>query len=63
MDEQVTVRNAKADLSRLLVAVERGDEVVIARDGHLVARVEPMVDSTQLSFLARCPTRGGASPG
>ena len=43
---QVNVHEAKSSLSRLLVAVEAGEDVVIARDGHPVARlvrVEPTV--------------------
>ena len=39
---QVNVQDAKAQLSKLLAAVERGDEVVIARNGHPIARLEPV---------------------
>lgn len=35
----VNVRQAKSQLSRLLIQVEAGDEVVIARRGHPVARL------------------------
>lgn len=39
---QVNVHEAKTRLSRLLEAVERGEEVVIARAGHPVARLVPV---------------------
>jgi len=42
MIEQVNVQEAKANLSRLLVAVEHGGDVVIARNGHPVARLVPI---------------------
>ena len=35
----VDVQQAKTQLSRLLAAVEAGDEVVITRDGKAVARL------------------------
>ena len=38
---QVNVHQAKTELSRLLLDVERGDEVVIARNGAPVARLVP----------------------
>ena len=38
---QVNVHQAKTQLSRLLAEVERGREVVIARDGHPVAKLVP----------------------
>ena len=37
----MNVHHAKTHLSRLLVRVERGDEVVIARNGAPVARLVP----------------------
>ena len=39
--EAVNVHQAKTHLSRLLVKVEKGDEVVIARHGVPVARLVP----------------------
>lgn len=39
--KQVNVHQAKTELSRLLVQVERGDEVVIARNGTPVAKLVP----------------------
>ena len=38
----VNVHEAKTQLSRLLEAVEAGDEVVIARSGRPVARLVPL---------------------
>ena len=38
----VNVHKAKTELSRLLEAVEAGEEVVIARAGHPVARLVPV---------------------
>ena len=35
----VNVREAKTNLSRLLARVEAGEEVIIARNGHPVARL------------------------
>ncbi|MEX0784073.1 MAG: type II toxin-antitoxin system prevent-host-death family antitoxin [Dehalococcoidia bacterium] len=39
---QVSVHEAKTHLSRLLREVERGEEVVIARDGEPVAKLVPL---------------------
>lgn len=39
--EQFNVHEAKTHLSRILERVERGEEVVISRAGHPVARVIP----------------------
>ena len=41
---QVNVQEAKTRLSQLLQAAERGEEVVIARDGKPVVRLVPMGD-------------------
>lgn len=38
----VGVHEAKSTLSRLLARVEAGEEVVIARSGHPVARLVPI---------------------
>jgi antitoxin (DNA-binding transcriptional repressor) of toxin-antitoxin stability system len=39
---QVNVHQAKTTLSKLLVMVENGAQVVIARDGKPVARLAPL---------------------
>ncbi|SFK71583.1 type II toxin-antitoxin system Phd/YefM family antitoxin [Geodermatophilus ruber] len=41
MAQTVNVHEAKTHLSRLLEAVERGEDVVIARAGRPVARLVP----------------------
>ena len=38
----VNVHEAKTQLSRLLGRVERGEEIIIARAGHPVARLSPV---------------------
>ena len=38
---QVNIHEAKTHLSRLLEAVERGEEIIIARSGRPVARLCP----------------------
>jgi prevent-host-death family protein len=40
--EPVSVHEAKTHLSRLLQRVEAGEEVVIARSGHPIARLVPV---------------------
>lgn len=49
----VNVHEAKASLSRLLVAAERGEDVVIARYGKPVVRLTPVPDQAEreLGFL------------
>ena len=39
--ETVTIHAAKTQLSRLLARVERGEEIVLARGKHPVARLVP----------------------
>ena len=51
----VNVHEAKTQLSRLLQAVEAGEEVVIARAGQPVARLvglEPVVPRRRFGMLA-----------
>ena len=43
--KQVNVHEAKTQLSRLLQAVEKGEEVVIARNGTPVAKLVPHVEA------------------
>jgi prevent-host-death family protein len=40
---QVNVQEAKTRLSQILLAAERGEDVVIARDGKPVVRLVPVV--------------------
>jgi len=49
----VNTQEAKTHLSRLLAQVEQGDEVVIARNGHQVAKLVALTPAParQLGFL------------
>jgi prevent-host-death family protein len=42
MAEPVNIHEAKTHFSRLVDRVEAGEEIVIARDGHPVARLVPL---------------------
>jgi antitoxin (DNA-binding transcriptional repressor) of toxin-antitoxin stability system len=52
----VNVHEAKTTLSSLLAAVERGEEVVIARDGKPVAKL------SRLGAVARTPGAWRSDP-
>jgi prevent-host-death family protein len=39
---QMNVADAKAKLSEMVAAAERGEEVIIARGGHAVVRLVPV---------------------
>jgi prevent-host-death family protein len=41
---QVTVHDAKTNLSKLLAAVEAGEEVVVCRGSQPIARIVPLKD-------------------
>ncbi len=41
--KQVNVHQAKTQLSKLLAEVEKGREIIVARDGKPVARLVPFV--------------------
>lgn len=45
MVETVNVHEAKTHLSRLLARVEAGERIVIARAGHPIAELSPIVDA------------------
>lgn len=47
----VNVHEAKTHLSALLARVERGEEVVIARAGHPIARLVPARDHPRRRVL------------
>ncbi len=54
----VTLADAKAHLSRLIDRVEAGEEVVITRRGHPVARITPVERPKQpLKSLAEFRSR------
>jgi antitoxin (DNA-binding transcriptional repressor) of toxin-antitoxin stability system len=53
---QVTIHEAKTHLSRLIAAVERGEEVVIARRDKPVVRLvieKPEVPKRRLGFMLK----------
>ena len=58
---QMNIAEAKAKLSELIAAVERGEDVVIARGGVPVARLVPATQGRRFRIgmadgtLARCP--------
>ena len=57
---QVTIHEAKTQLTRLIAAVERGEEVVIARRDKPVARLVAMEVETpkrRLGFLSHIPVK------
>ncbi len=39
---KVNIHEAKTQLSRLIEMVEQGEEIIIARSGHPVARLAPL---------------------
>lgn len=53
MTEQVNVQDAKTRLSELLVRVEKGEQITIARAGRPVARLVAIADPPprELGFL------------
>ncbi|WP_069165712.1 type II toxin-antitoxin system Phd/YefM family antitoxin [Nocardia altamirensis] len=40
--EQFNIHEAKTNLSRIIERVERGEEIIISRAGHPVAKVVPL---------------------
>jgi prevent-host-death family protein len=57
---QVTIHEAKTQLSRLIAAVERGEEVIIARRDRPVARLVPIETERpkrSLGFLSHIPVK------
>lgn len=45
MADQVNIHEAKTHFSRLVERAERGEEIVVARDGRPVAKLGPLVDA------------------
>jgi len=57
---QVTIHQAKTQLSKLIAAAERGEEVIIARRDKRVARLvaeKPQPPKRVLGFLASQPVQ------
>jgi len=44
---QFNIHDAKTNLSRIIERVERGEEIVISRAGHPVAKVIPLADRVE----------------
>jgi len=47
----VNIHDAKTRLSQLLMAVEQGEEVIIARNGNPVATLVPFAQKTRMRTL------------
>ena len=58
----VTVTEAKANLSKLLAMVERGEEVVIGRAGKPVAALTPITPNRKKRVLGLAEGRGWMAP-
>ena len=48
--QQVNIHEAKTNLSRLITEVEKGGEVIIARNGEPVARLTPIEKKPRRAF-------------
>ena len=46
---QFNIHDAKTNLSRIIERVERGEEIIISRAGHPVAKVIPLVRRVERS--------------
>ena len=55
--KMVNVHEAKSTLSRLLEEVERGETVVIARNGHPIAELTAIVKPTMAAGVAAIRAR------
>ena len=53
---QVTVHEAKTNLSRLLAAVESGEEIVVCRGRHPVAKLVPLKEPSRKRPPVGVPT-------
>jgi prevent-host-death family protein len=53
---QFNIHDAKTHLSRIIERVEHGEEIIISRAGHPVAKVVPLVRAT--SRVGRGSLRG-----
>lgn len=59
----VSVREARAHLSELLDAAERGEEVVIERQGKPTARLVPVLAPPKARFESRAAFRASIPTG
>ncbi len=58
----VTITEAKANLSKLLALVERGEEVVIGRAGKPVATLTPITPQPKKRILGQANGQGWMAP-
>jgi prevent-host-death family protein len=49
----VNIHEAKTHLSKLVAQVEAGEEIIIARDGHPVARLTPIRPASEKRVAGR----------
>ena len=54
--EQFNIHDAKTNLSRIIERVEHGEEIIISRAGHPVAKVVPL--TSKVDRRARGSLRG-----
>ena len=47
--DQFNIHDAKTNLSRIIERVEHGEEIIISRAGHPVAKVVPLAGKVQRS--------------
>ena len=59
---QMNIAEAKAKLSELIAAAERGEEVVIARGGQPVVRLVPAVGSSPAFRIGLADGEAGCIP-
>ena len=50
MSVQVSVAQAKAEFASLLARAERGEEVIVTRNGRPVARLVPLPEATPIAY-------------
>ena len=58
----VNIHEAKTQLSRLLLKVRDGEEVIIARNGNPVARLVPYESKPKKDWIGRDAGKGWISP-
>jgi len=58
----VNVHEAKTNLSKLLARVSAGEEIIIANDGHPVARLVPITLNKDQRILGRLEGLASISP-
>ncbi|MGA9370837.1 MAG: type II toxin-antitoxin system Phd/YefM family antitoxin [Solirubrobacterales bacterium] len=62
-DDRVNIHEAKTNLSRLIERVERGAEIVIARNGRPVAKLVPIQEQFPITGIGSLQGKVGILPG